>query len=136
MNSKMSRRAGAAAPIRLVEKRSDQPVDAPPRREERNSLDKLVAFVAARWRGHEPEIAIMGTVTLILAIVAVFAGAAQRRLPHRRLEESRVRQVGCQIGKGKLLGLDQQMPEPGRIRPRSAGSGRARPGTPGRAGRC
>ena len=75
MNSKMARRAGAAAPLRLVEKRSDQPVDAPPRQEERNSLERFVASVAARWRGHEPEIAIMGTVTLILAIAAVFAGA-------------------------------------------------------------
>jgi hypothetical protein len=79
MNNRMSRRAGAAAPIRLVEKRSDQPVDAPPERAERNSLEEfvasVVASVAARWRGHEPEIAIMGTVTLILAIAAVFAGA-------------------------------------------------------------
>ena len=75
MNSKMARRAGAAVPLRLVEKRSDQSVDAPPRQEERNSLDRFVASVAARWRGHEPEIAIMGTVTLILALAAVFAGA-------------------------------------------------------------
>lgn len=75
MNNRMSRRTGAAAPIRLVEKRRDQPVDAPPEPEERNSLERFVASVAARWQGHEPEIAIMGTVTLILAIAAVFAGA-------------------------------------------------------------
>jgi hypothetical protein len=42
--------------------------------------ERFDTFLAAevlveRWRGHEPEIAIMGTATLILAIAAVFAGA-------------------------------------------------------------
>ena len=75
MSSRTSRRVRAAAPIRLAEKRSSQTVDAPPKTEERNSLEEFVASVAARWRGHEPEIAIMGTATLILAIAAVFADA-------------------------------------------------------------
>jgi hypothetical protein len=75
MNSRAPRQVRAAAPIRLAEKRSGRTVDAPPRAEERKPLEVFVAAVAARWRGHEPEIAIMGTATLILAIAAVFAGA-------------------------------------------------------------
>jgi hypothetical protein len=75
MNSRTSRRVRAAAPVRLADKRSGRTVDAPPKTEERNLLEEFIASVAARWRGHEPEIAIMGTATLILAIAAVFAGA-------------------------------------------------------------
>jgi hypothetical protein len=75
MNSRTSRRVRTATPIRLADKRSGRTVDARPAEKERNSLEVFVAVVAARWRGHEPEIAIMGTATLILAIAAVFAGA-------------------------------------------------------------
>ena len=75
MNSRTSRRVRAAAPVRLADKRSGRTVDAPPKTEEHHLLEEFIASVAARWRGHEPEIAIMGTATLILAIAAVFAGA-------------------------------------------------------------
>ena len=75
MSSRTSRRVRTATPIRLADKRSSRTADAPPKTEKRNLLDEFVASVAARWRGHEPEIAIMGTATLILAIAAVFAGA-------------------------------------------------------------
>ena len=75
MSSRTSRRVRATAPIRLADKRSGRTIDAPPRAEERKPLEEFIASVAARWRGHEPEIAIMGTATFILAIAAVFAGA-------------------------------------------------------------
>ena len=75
MSSRTSRPVKAVAPIRLADKRSGRTGDAPPRAGERNSLEEFIASVAARWRGHEPEIAIMGTTTLILAIAALFAGA-------------------------------------------------------------
>jgi hypothetical protein len=48
----------------------------PPAKEAtRNSLEDFLASVANRWQGHEAEIAILGTATLIIAIAAVFAGA-------------------------------------------------------------
>jgi hypothetical protein len=75
MNSRAPRQVRATAPVRLADKRSGRTVDARPAEKEHNSLEAFVASVAARWRGHEPEIAIMGTATLILAIAAVFAGA-------------------------------------------------------------
>jgi hypothetical protein len=41
----------------------------------RRSLARLVASVTARWQGREPEIAVLASTTLMLAVAAAFAGA-------------------------------------------------------------
>jgi hypothetical protein len=68
-------RATTAEPIDLAAERERRAGDTEAGEAIRRSLARLVASVAARWRGHEPEIAILGATTLILAIAAVFAGA-------------------------------------------------------------
>ena len=76
MNSRASRRVRTVTPIRLADRRPIRIVDTPPEREAtRNSLEDFLASVANRWRGHEAEIAILGTATLIIAVAAVAAGA-------------------------------------------------------------
>ncbi len=76
MNSGAPRRIRTVAPIRLADRRPIRIVDTPPTRETtRNSLEDFLAAVANRWQGHEAEIAILGTATLIIAIAAVAAGA-------------------------------------------------------------
>jgi hypothetical protein len=68
-------RATTPEPIDLAAERERRAGDTEVGEAIRRSLARLVASVAARWRGHEPEIAILGATTLILAIAAVFAGA-------------------------------------------------------------
>ena len=76
MNSRAQRRARTVAPIRLADRRPIRIVDMPPAKEAtRNSLEDFLAVVANRWQGHEAEVAILGTATLIIAIAAVAAGA-------------------------------------------------------------
>jgi hypothetical protein len=60
--------------LRLVE-RSQEPQESAPSGEGRQRLEEFIAGVFARWRGHEPEVAILATTTFILAIAAVFAGS-------------------------------------------------------------
>jgi hypothetical protein len=61
--------------IDLDEERASRTTETPVGEAVHRSLVRLVASVAARWRGHEPEIAILATTTLILAVAAAFAGA-------------------------------------------------------------
>ena len=76
MNSRAQRRARTVAPIRLADRKPIRIVDMPPAKEAtRNSLEDFLAAVANRWQGHEAEVAILGTATLIIAIAAVAAGA-------------------------------------------------------------
>jgi hypothetical protein len=62
-------------PIDLAEERARRGAEAPLVEELGRWFTRLVASVAARWRGHEPEIAILATTTFILTIAAAFAGA-------------------------------------------------------------
>lgn len=75
----MPRRAARAVappkPIDLAEERARRAEDAQVGEAIRRSLTRLVASVAARWRGHEPEVAILATTTAVLALAAAFAGA-------------------------------------------------------------
>lgn len=75
MSRRAAREIDAATPIDLAEKRASRAAETQMGEEIRRSLSRLVASVAARWRGHEPEIAILATTTLILAVAAAFAGA-------------------------------------------------------------
>jgi hypothetical protein len=68
-------RARPVAPIDLAAERERRAGETDVGEALRRSLARLVASVAARWRGHEPEIAILGATTLILAMAATFAGA-------------------------------------------------------------
>ncbi|MDI6858322.1 MAG: hypothetical protein QME71_08425 [Dehalococcoidia bacterium] len=61
--------------LRLVEKSDERPQETRRARADRRQLEDVVAAVFARWRGHEPEVAILSATTFILAIAAIFAGA-------------------------------------------------------------
>lgn len=75
MGRRAVRRVDAATPIDLGEERARRAAEAQLGEGVRRSLARLVASIAARWRGHEPEVAVLATTTLILAVAAVFAGA-------------------------------------------------------------
>lgn len=64
-----------AAPISLAEERARREPEPQIGDAVRHWLKGLAAYVAARWRGHEPEIAILASTTLILAGTAALAGA-------------------------------------------------------------
>jgi hypothetical protein len=61
--------------LRLVEKRSEEPQEAVPSGAGKRHFEDFIATTFARWRGHEPEIAILAATTFILTIAAIFAGA-------------------------------------------------------------
>lgn len=61
--------------LRLVEKSNEGPRQPRRSRADRRQLEHFVAATFARWRGHEPEVAILSATTFILAVAAVFAGA-------------------------------------------------------------
>lgn len=61
--------------LRLVEKSDEGPREAPRSRANKRQLEDVIAAIFARWRGHEPEVAILSATTFILAVAAVFAGA-------------------------------------------------------------
>ena len=74
----MTRRAtrtAAAGPIDLARARRRRATETGLGETLPRSLARLVDSVAARWRGHEPEIAILAAVTLMLAIASIFACA-------------------------------------------------------------
>jgi hypothetical protein len=78
VEGEMNRRATprtAAGPIDMGRARRRRATETGPGEAMPRSLARLVDSVAARWRGHEPEIAILATVTLMLAVAAHFAGA-------------------------------------------------------------
>jgi len=75
MSAKAARKTAAPVPIDLAEERARRGVETPLTEELGRWCTRLVASVAARWRGHEPEIAILATTTFILTIAAAFAGA-------------------------------------------------------------
>jgi hypothetical protein len=75
MARKTARAVAPVKPIDLAEERANRAAETQLGEAVRRSVSRLVASVAARWRGHEPEIAILGSTTVILAVAAVFAGA-------------------------------------------------------------
>jgi len=75
MARKAARAVAPVKPIDLAEERASRAAETQLGEAIRRSVSRLVASVAARWRGHEPEIAILATTTLILAVAAIFAGA-------------------------------------------------------------
>ena len=75
MARRSARNTAAARPVDLAEQRASRAAEVQMGEAVRRSLARLVASVATRWRGHEPEIAVLATTTLILAVAAVFAGA-------------------------------------------------------------
>ena len=75
MARRATRRVAGPTPIDLAAERASRTTETPIGDAIRRSLARLAASVAARWRGHEPEIAILATTTLILALAAIFAGA-------------------------------------------------------------
>ena len=75
MGRRAVREAAAVTPIDLAEERERRAAEAQMGEYIRRALARMVASVAARWRGHEPEIAALATTTLILAVAATFAGA-------------------------------------------------------------
>jgi hypothetical protein len=75
MARKAARQVDAATPIDLAEERTRRAGEIQMGADIRRWLSWLVASVAARWRGREPEIAVLATTTLILAVAATLAGA-------------------------------------------------------------
>jgi hypothetical protein len=75
MNSRAPRPIREVATTRMPAKRTIRLVETPRGEAIRNPLEQLIASIAARWRGHEAEIAVLGTATLIIAVAAVIAGA-------------------------------------------------------------
>jgi hypothetical protein len=75
MSRKAAPKAAAPVPIDLAEERARRGAETPFMDELGRWCTRLIASVAARWRGHEPEIAILATTTLILTVAAAFAGA-------------------------------------------------------------
>jgi len=61
--------------LRLVEKSDEGPQEPQRPRADRRQIEDLIAATFARWRGHEPEVAILSATTFILAVAAIFAGA-------------------------------------------------------------
>jgi len=75
MSRRAAREPAGPMPIDLAEKRASRAAETPMGDAVGRYLARLVASVAARWRGHEPEIAVLATTTFILAVAAAFAGA-------------------------------------------------------------
>jgi hypothetical protein len=75
MGQKAAREATRVKPIDLARARTRRGTETSVGEAMRRSLARLVASVTARWQGHEPEIAILAAITLMLAVAAVFAGA-------------------------------------------------------------
>jgi hypothetical protein len=75
MNRKATRRTTTVGPIDLARARRRRATETGLGEAMPRSLARLVDSVTARWRGHEPEIAILSATTLMLAVAAVFAGA-------------------------------------------------------------
>jgi hypothetical protein len=75
MSRNATHKAAPRVPIDLAEERARRGADSPLAEEIGRWCTRLVASVAARWRGHESEIAILATTTFVLAIAAAFAGA-------------------------------------------------------------
>jgi len=75
MGQKAARGATRVEPIDLARARARRGTETPMGEAMRRSLARLVASVTARWQGHEPEIAILAAITLMLAVAAIFAGA-------------------------------------------------------------
>jgi len=75
MDQKAARGAAKVGPIDLARARTRRATETQAGEAMRRSLARLVASVTARWQGHEPEIAILAAITLMLAVAAAFAGA-------------------------------------------------------------
>ena len=75
MGRKAARESAVVTPIDLAQARDHRAAEARTEEYTRRALARMVASVAARWQGHEPEIAALATTTLILAVAAAFAGA-------------------------------------------------------------
>jgi hypothetical protein len=75
MTRKAAQKVVPPAPIDLAEERARRGAESPLAEEIGRFCKRLIASVAARWRGHESEIAILSATTFILAVAAVFAGA-------------------------------------------------------------
>jgi hypothetical protein len=75
MSQKVARGAANVRPIELARAKTRRAGETRAGEGMPRSLERLVALIAARWQGHEPEIAILAAVTLMLAVAAVFAGA-------------------------------------------------------------
>ncbi len=75
MGRRAARKAAAPEPIDLSQERASRAAEAQIGEAIRRSVARLVGTVAARWRGHEPEVAILATITLVLAVAGAFAGA-------------------------------------------------------------
>jgi len=75
MGQRAARGAARAGPIDLAGARARRATETRMGEGMTRSLARLVASVTARWQGHEPEIAILAAMTLMLAVAAVFAGA-------------------------------------------------------------
>ena len=75
MTRRTTHRTAPAGPIDLGRARRRRATETGPGDSLPQSLARLVDSVATRWRGHEPEIAILSATTLMLAVAALFAGA-------------------------------------------------------------
>ena len=75
MTRRATHRTAATGPIDLARARRRRATQTGPGESMQQSLARLVDSVTARWRGHEPEIAILSATTLMLAVAALFAGA-------------------------------------------------------------
>lgn len=75
MSQKVARGAANIRPIELARAKTRRAGETRTGEAITRSLERLVASVAARWQGHEPEIAILAAVTAMLAVAAFFAGA-------------------------------------------------------------
>jgi hypothetical protein len=75
MSQKASRKMAGPVPVDLAKERARRGAETPLMDELGRRSARLVASVATRWRGHEPEIAILATTTFILTVAAAFAGA-------------------------------------------------------------
>jgi hypothetical protein len=75
MGRRAARKVTVPTPIDLSEERASRAAETQIGEAVRRSLARLVGGIAARWRGHEPEIAVLATITLVLAVAATFAGA-------------------------------------------------------------
>ena len=65
MGRRVVRRVDAATPIDLAEERAGRAAEVQVGEGIRRSLARRGASIAARWRGHEPEVAVLATTTEI-----------------------------------------------------------------------
>jgi hypothetical protein len=75
MGRRATRKVAVPEPIDLSEERASRAAETQIGEAVRRSLARLVGTIAARWRGHEPEVAILATIMLVLAVAGTFAGA-------------------------------------------------------------